>query len=271
MTPSRIPPVRLVPLALLAAALPGVAGATMPTASPKPARVTASRAPAGGVHATKGAGRSPQAGSGEARLFLSWNAPYGEPRATAAIAAPCGEGTTDTLYLSFDPGKDAPGFVGGSAVLYFQAAPGSELPERWKKGTAADSPVRVTFDADPDHGFLTPWSSQAAGGPYYDVLAGRGRLRLIYAMAANSGSGVKAGTLYGFARVLVPRSPAGAADCSTPLCIEWSSASLAYARDDERNVEQGERWVTVNSPDGTACVRGRSSFGAAPWKPRTTP
>lgn len=271
MTPMPARISRLLPLVILATALPVAAGATVPTVSTKGVHGTSSRAPATGARATKSVAKIPApAASAGPRLFLSWNAPFGEPRATAAIAAPCGEAATDTLYMSFDPGKDAPAFVGATAVLYFEAAPGSELPERWAHGTVAAPPVRVTFEADPDRGFVTPWSSQAAGGPYYDVLDGRGRLRLIYAIAANSGPGVKAGKLYGYARVLVPRSPAGADGCAAPLCVEWESASLAFGPKDEGNTDQGERWVTMNSPDGAACVRSRSPFGAAPWQPHTT-
>ena len=124
--------------------------------------------------------------------------------------------------------------------------------------------------ADPDRGFPTPWSAQGAGAPFYDFFAGRGRLRLIYAIAENSGPGVKAGERYGIARVLVPRSPAGADGCAAPLCVEWSEGELAYSRRESRKAGQGERWVTMNSPDGTPCMRARSSFGATPWKPGTS-
>lgn len=210
----------------------------------------------------------PIAAAAEPALYLSWNAPWGMPRAAASIAAPCGDSTaTDTLYLCFDPGKDAPGFVAATAVLFFEAAPGSELPARWAQGTATAPPVRVTFASDPDRGFVTPWSAQGAGQPFYDVVGGRGRLRLIYAIAANTGPGVRAGTLSGIARVLVPRAPADADGCAAPLCVEWAGGSLAYSRDDERPVKNGERWVTMNSPDGTACNRTHSPFRAETWNP----
>jgi hypothetical protein len=99
------------------------------------------------------------------------------------------------------------------------------------------------------------------------VVGGRGRLRLIYAIAANSGPGVRAGMLSGIARVLVPRPLAGSDGCAAPLCVEWADGSLAYSRGDERVVKNGERWVTMNSPDGAACNRTRSPFSAETWKP----
>lgn len=246
--------------------LPGsAAGSAAPSAHPAASGSTRSSAPV--RKKTSGAATTP-AVKPQARLFLTWNAPWGKPRATTAISAPCGDSTiTDTLYLSFDPGRDAPEFVGGSATVYFDAPQGSELPGRWKRGTAAAPPVRVIFTSDPDSTFRTPWSSQGAGGPFYDLLAGRGRLRLIYAITPASAPGVRAGKTYVLARVLVPRSPAGADGCASPLCIEWAGSSLAYSRNEEVATNQGERHVTMNSPDAAACTRGRSSFGAEPWKP----
>jgi hypothetical protein len=223
------------------------------------------------VPAKPDAARKAEPGRGEPlapKLYLTWNAPFGASRATTRIAAPCGDSTvTDTLYLTFDPGKNAPGFFGATAVLHFDPPAGSELPDRWKHGSASNSPVRVVFTSDPDRGFVTPWSPQGAGAPYYDVVAGRGRLRLVYAIAENSGPGVEAGRLYGIARVLVARSPAGADDCATPLCIEWSEGSLAFGLHDEQPVDQGELRVSLNAPDG-ACLPRHGAFGAVPWKPK---
>jgi len=254
-------------LALLTVALPlGAVAATAVTGTAHPKTRTArpARASAPAKHSVM------LPAPHEPRFYLSWNAPWGTPRATAAITAPCGDSTVvDTLYLSFDPGKDAPAFVGASATLSIEAAQGSELPERWKRGTATASPVRVTFESDPDRGFLTPWSAQGAGAPHYDVVGDRGRLRLIYAIAPNTGPGAEGGKLSGFGRVLVRRSPAGADGCATPLCIEVTGGELAYGYDEAHNVEAGERRVTINSPDGTVCAPTKSPFGAQPWKPHT--
>ena len=201
-----------------------------------------------------------------ARLYLSWNAPFGTARAKTAIAAPCGDSTAaDTLYLSFDPGQDAPGFVGATALLAIQAPEGTELPARWRQGTPTAPPVRVSFEADPDRGFETPWSPKGYGAPRYDVVGDRGRLQLVYAIVKDTGPGVRAGKLYGIARVIVPRSPAGADGCAAPLCIEWVGATLAYAQGDERPVKTGERWVSMNSAGRDACARARSSV--KPWQP----
>ncbi len=254
--------------ALLAVALPfRAAAATGANATAHPKTTAAKRARTSAPASRHTMLPAPH----EPRLYLSWNAPWGTPRATTAIDAPCGDSTaTDTLYLSFDPGKDAPAFVGASAMLFFAPAQGVELPERWKRGTATASPVRVSFEADPDRGFVTPWSSKGAGAPHYDVLGSRGRLQLIYAIAPDSGPGVENGKLYGIARVLVRRSSAGADGCAAPLCIEWASATLAYGNDESRSVDAGERRVTINSPDGAVCAPGKSPFGAQPWKPGTS-
>ena len=207
------------------------------------------------------------------QLYLSWNAPYGTQRAAANIDAACGDTSrVDTLYLSFDPGKDAPDFRGLSANLYFHAEEGATLADHWKKGSGINgSPLRVIFESDPEREFITLWTPQAAGAPFYDFVSGSGRLRIIYAISGGSGDGVKHGKVHGFARVLVRRPAEGASGCGVPMCVEWHSSWLAYNLKDEKDANKGDRWVSMNSPQGKVCDPIREVVGAKVWKPGGKP
>ncbi len=207
----------------------------------------------------------------EPRLLLTWNAPYGRPGATTTLDATGGDTTrVDTLYLCFDPGHDSAGFLGVSATLYFRAADGDTLGDYWqiKNNRLEGAPIRVVFDHDPDHGFDTPWAGgPGAGGPFYDFVAGSGRLRLLYAVPKFSAIPIKGGNVYGFARVLFRRPAATAGGYGAPICVEWQSSWLSYGGDDNLNVNRGARWVSINSPDGTSCDPFRDALAPKVWSP----
>ncbi|MEO5618817.1 MAG: hypothetical protein ABIS67_13705 [Candidatus Eisenbacteria bacterium] len=251
---------RIAALLLLLAPLAVHSGAPARAADTRP--VTARPA------AARRAPAKPAARAAEPRLVLSWKAPFGTPGAASAIEAGCGDTTVvDTLYLSFDPGKDAPDFRGASANLYFHAQEGATLGDYWKQGGGGvnGAPLRVIFESDEDRGFMTPWNSQGAGAPFYDFVGGSGRLRIIYAIAG--GSPVRAGKLYGLARVLVRRAAEGTSGCGAPMCVEWHSAMFAYSVGEERGVNKGDRWVSLNSPGGKVCESSRGVAGVKTWRP----
>jgi hypothetical protein len=207
----------------------------------------------------------------EARIFVTWGAPHGRPQARENVDAACDTTQVDTLYLSVDPGRDAPALVGMSATLYFHAAEGQALPDFWKipDMNKAGSPLKVIFGPDAARGFSTPWTGQGMGQAQYDFSAGSGRLRMIYAIPAGTSDPVKRGKTYGVARVLVRRPSATVAGCGAPVCIEWHVASLAFGPGDEPLVNHGARLVALNSADGAACAPFRSATAPGTWKPKT--
>jgi len=211
------------------------------------------------------------AAAAEARLMLSWNAPYGTSRARDAIVVPCDSAGVDTLYLSFDPGRDST-VIGMSATVYFHAAEGDTLGQFWKFDdmNGRYSPIRVSFDSDSAFGFTTPFLTPGAGQGRYDYVSGSGRVRMVYAIAANAASRVKAGHSYGLARLMVRRPPQGIGGCSQPMCVELHVATLAFAEQDVVDQNRGPRWVSINSPDGKVCETFRSTYGAKSWKPSGT-
>jgi len=206
----------------------------------------------------------------EPRIFLSWNAPFGTPGATATLTAACPDSAAyDTLYLSFDPGRTSPDFRGVSATLYFHAAEGAALDDYWKRagGGINGSPLRILFDSDPERDFVTLASDRGTGAPSYDFVSGSGRLRFIYAGPMGSIPVLEGGKRYGLARILVRRPAAGTSGCGVPMCVEWFSARLAYGTSEEKDTNRGERWAALNSPDGAVCGQVQGTKGVAPWKP----
>src|SRR5215831_18883 len=177
----------------------------------------------------------------EPQLYLSWKVPYGEPGALEAISPPCDSSGVDTLYLSFDPGRDAPTFAGISASLYFHAPDGDSLGAYWRFddiNNRKESPLRVVFDPDSIPGFETPWKSQGMGGPHYDYVPGSGRIRMIYAVPNTGLGGISAGHRYGFARLLVRHPLKSQGGCGQPICVEWHVASLGFGPSDEADVNR---------------------------------
>lgn len=205
-----------------------------------------------------------------ARVYLTWNAPYGDPRARSAIEVPCGDTTkVDTLYLCFDPGRDAAHFVGVTVNLYLRPTQGRRLPEFWKGGNVglAGSPLTVDFGSDPEAGFETVWGSTSIGAPKYDFLETSGRLVLVYANGTKSGPPLRGGRVYGVARVMVRRPAESSDGCGAPMCVEWFSSRLVYAPGEKGNVNRGERHVSINSPDGGVCRTPEGAAYPKPWSP----
>jgi hypothetical protein len=52
------------------------------------------------------------------------------------------------------------------------------------------------------------------------------------------------------------------------VCIEWSTATLSFTYGVEVEVTRGERFATLNSPDGAVCAPFRGRKPPAVWKPK---
>ena len=207
----------------------------------------------------------------ESRLFATWKAPYGMPGAQENLDIPCEGAGEDTLYLSFDPGRDTPGMLGLSGTIYFHAAEGDSMRSYWRIDdmNVKGSPIRVSFENDEQRGFNSPFQSPGAGQGRYDYVAGSGRLRIIYAVATNAASPVKAGQVYGWARVILKRPAKAQGGCGQKLCVEWHAATLALGPEDVSDTNGGPRWASINSPEGTICGAFRSTYTSKTWKPKS--
>ena len=74
---------------------------------------------------TTQAGPSVESTNPAARIYLSWNAPYGMPGATSNLTLAAGDTTReDTLYLTCEPATDSPMLRALTATLLVHAPAG---------------------------------------------------------------------------------------------------------------------------------------------------
>ena len=205
----------------------------------------------------------------EPRVFLTANAPYGQPGASDRLDVACGDSTKlDTLYMVFEPGRDAEHFNGLSATVYFWPSGRDSLGPHWNFGAGTDfKRLEVEFAPGGIPGMEVAWDGSGVSGAGYRSTKAAGRLSLLAASPAGQGPPVKAGTLYGVARILVPRPLRRSGECGRAMCIEWAETSLAFKVGELVQVTRGQRFVTWNSPDGKACGPMREIGAPQPWKP----
>jgi hypothetical protein len=188
-------------------------------------------------------------------VYLSWGAPWGQPGARGDLRATRDTTRVDTLYLSFDPGDVAPSFVAITVWLKFRPPAGDTLGAFWhfERTEANPMSLRIEVDVTP-YGSMSPWSGAGMGMPTYQHTAEEGTLMFVFAVPANRGMPLKAGTLYSPARVLIGHNRSHLGGHDAPLCIEWSR--VEFAMTPTLSVEQvggGSRVASWNSPGGKVC------------------
>ena len=208
--------------------------------------------------------------SSETRIHLSWHAPYGTPRATSTLTVACGDtASVDTLYMTCDVGTDAPSFLGFQAALSIHAQAGDSLGPYWLFGQESRTPSRVRAIWNADSGLIgrPPWGNvHGQGVLYYEHTRLAGSLQMAFAIPIDSALAVHLADRVVLARVLFPH-PAPGPGCAQPVCIEWAWSRLSFATAWDTEVTSGERFVSWNSPAGTACAPLRSARAPRPWKP----
>jgi hypothetical protein len=207
----------------------------------------------------------------EPELFLSWRQPYGMPGASDTLTIVPGDTSrTDTLFLSFDPGRDAPKFFAMYGRLYFHPQMGDTLGTywHWERGWYNQGNMRMEFDNDGTFPCLQPFVAYGMGAPLYEFAPGVGRLDLIYAVRAEDAAPVAAGTRYCFARVLFRQKKSMLPGSTQPICLEWAEGRLSFGGADVVTTNGEHRWVTVNSPNGALCGVYRRNKIPATWHPK---
>lgn len=205
-----------------------------------------------------------------ARLLLTWNAPAGWPRASDSRRHTCAaRDSADTLYLSFLPGRASSGFNGFTASVRFHAQTGDTLGPWWhfERGGAHAGGMSCQFDPTAEIPGNRPWSHTGIGHVAYQRTPASAQLRLVYAVPTAQAEPLEPTTAYVLGRVILKRLPA-LRGCEQPVCVEWEEATLAFALKDEPRVQQGDRFVSWNSPDGVACAPLRSGRRPDAWRPR---
>ena len=121
-----------------------------------------------------------------ARLYLTWDAPYGMPRAsrthTPHAHNPAAE---DTLWLCFLPGRTSPGFLGYTADLTFRAAPGDTLGPWWHMDGKGVNKGELSIDFGPDSTFVQaqPWAVGGYGGGIINRTPASARVTIVFAVS----------------------------------------------------------------------------------------
>ena len=212
-------------------------------------------------------------GASPFQVFLAWNAPYATPGARDNIQVACGDtARRDTLYVSFDPGRDYQTFYGMSVTLSFHAAPGDTLGPLWWFGGGESNPrnVRILFPVVPGWPCPGPWKTQGMSLPNYGRTSQGGMLDVMYAVSSDSAKALSKGR-YCFARIVFPRPTRDLANCDQPICIECVQSEIGYQIGAKAAGlgAGGHRLVSWNSPGGKVCEPFRGARRVAPWQPNT--
>jgi hypothetical protein len=198
-------------------------------------------------------------------MFLAWSAPYGTPGARDEIVVACDDTTrSDTLFITFDPGMDAPNLLAVEATLTFRAAPGDSLGPFWDLSRRGRNPwnLRVEYD-EPPAGVESPWPVAGVGSVSYQLGKDAGRTELSYYVAASKSGPVAAGTRYFYARVILRDRQIKLKGCTQPVCVEVSRLWVERA-DKSVPAELGDRFVSRNSPGSKVCTTYRTR-SPMPW------
>lgn len=207
-------------------------------------------------------------------LYLTWHAPYGDPRARTELSVDCRDMSgVDTLYLTFETRHRSMRFTGMSGTLVFEPQAGDTLGRYWfrARGEANEAMTFVDFDLLLNSAYVdSPWEQLVAGSVGFTHVGGRGRLDVSAHVAPKQAKNLFPGTRYVFSRVKLLRSRGGLPGCDQPMSIAWVGA-CAYSSLGERMwVPPGPgRRVTLNANgDGVATRRYRP---VAAWLPRYAP
>lgn len=207
----------------------------------------------------------------DAQLFMSWNAPWGMPRAQQARQPACSDSTVeDTLYLSVRTGRSAERFTGFTGQLLIHASGRDTLGRWWHmegKGGSNPGSLRVEWAAMAPWAAQQPFRTSGQGFVLLDRTPTTARLRMVYAVPFDQAAPIAAETTYVLARVILKHRPERElAGCTQPVVIEWSSATLAFGPKDEPTVQRGERFVTYSGPLGL--LEPYRGARVPVWKPK---
>ena len=211
----------------------------------------------------------------ESRLYLSWGAPYGMPGARSNLNFTCRDTSeVDTLYLSFETGRDVPRFYVMMAYLDILPAAGDSLGAFWDFSHGGTNKGALKIQVDPDGTFPCPqpFVRSGMGIPKYDFEPAHGRLFVAYAVRMQDPAPVLASTRYCFARLLFELRRCSLPGANQPVCIEWEKAEYTPgARGDVTIARGAERFVSLNSPDGKVCAPYRAIGRPHVWVPPPAP
>jgi hypothetical protein len=207
----------------------------------------------------------------EPRLFMAWHAPYGMPGASSNLQLGCRDTVgEDTLYLSFETGRNLEGFYGVSGWLRFHPAEGDTLGPFWHFGPGGTNLGSVRAQLDPDGSFpcSQPWNRSGFGNLAFKNGGMVGEMRFVYAVPVGQTVPVSATQRFCMARIILAHRRCHLAGSDQPVCLEWFDAQYSGGGRD-LPIKLGERLVTINSPDGRVSLPYRRTGKVPAWAPRT--
>lgn len=200
------------------------------------------------------------------RLYMAWHAPYGTPGATDNVMSHCGDGGRDTLFLTFETGRDTTRLDGLESILYLRAPAGQPLSRRWED----ERFIEVYFPSDSIPGVTRMWQGALSMNfAFYDKTSGSGRLRL--SQTRPRPVALRDHTPYLYARVLISHPPGDTEGCDQPICIEWATGQMVVdtTASSILSGHAGHEYVTINSPNGAVCES--YDFRTSPEEPKAAP
>jgi len=206
-------------------------------------------------------------------VYLTWNAPYGQPRATDVMVSDCDTTRADTLWLAFDPGKKSPTFMAMNASLLIHPRSGDSLSTSWSTDTLPGFNLRFLkpeADPVPGLGYPQPWKSNGVGLRTLESAGRAMKVHLFYAISYREATSIDR-KIYVLARILIQRPAGGDPRCKEPVCIEWSEAEYGFSMSEDVTLEASgpNRFVSLNSPGGEVSVPYRKAASLHVWKPPT--
>jgi hypothetical protein len=203
------------------------------------------------------------------RLFLSWHAPAGEPGATDTVTAVCADSMrVDTLWLSFEPTRDEPKFIGLLGELEIYSQGGDTLGGFWDMQPGGGNYGGLTGAWGPDSDFPgeQPWHFQGIRAVNYTRTRYRGTLKFFNVVPEFATDSLKAGHRYTVCRVYLRSKRPGLGGCASPACIAWQTAELMFKPEAGTPATRGGENVIARGGSVEAC------WGRIPaWAPRAIP
>jgi len=194
----------------------------------------------------------------DAQLLLSWNAPWGAPRARDVRMPACEDSLqADTLYLSVRTGRAAERFTGFTARLLVHATGTDTLGPWWSmksRGGSNPGALRVEWVALQDWpGAQSPFHAQGQGLVQLENDRGVARLDMVYAVPMEAAVPISPDVVYTLGRVVLLHHPQRRlTGCDRPVVIEWAKGTLAFGLKDEPSVSRGARFVSYGGPSSLA-------------------
>jgi hypothetical protein len=207
---------------------------------------------------------------------LSWNAPWGEPRAVSAITVDCADTSdADTLYMTLRSDRSVVPLLGVTATLLFEPQGGDSLGSFWdlERGGVNNGSLLIDFDLVASENCSTPWKTLVAGRVGYSRVGGRGRLDVSADVPRTAVFNMNTGNCYILGRITLRRLRGKLAGCRQPMRVSWIGGIIRSTRPGSESlalVPGPGRSVTQNAPrSGIACRRTR--LAVETWTPRLAP